>query len=189
MNKDVIFSIIYCLVTVGAFCAGKYIFPNIPASVKDKLTDLAEWAAKFVVWAREFLKTESGEKKMAAVVEQLTEIAEEAGLEVTEDQLKAIAQTAYEAMKAGEAEADTNADIATYYKIGQTAAAKGSTVNIYTGAAAVATDKVPDGALQQNPDGTVNAYDADGNKVGTVSAEEAEKAASNVGVIITEEDG
>ena len=76
MNKEVIFSIIYCLVTVGAFCAGKFIFPKIPASVKENLADLAEWAAKFVVWAREFLKMESGEKKMAAVVEQLKQIAE-----------------------------------------------------------------------------------------------------------------
>lgn len=183
MNKDVIFSIIYCLVTVGAFCAGKYIFPKIPASVKDKLTDLAEWAAKFVVWAREFLKTESGEKKMAAVVEQLKKIAEEAGLEVTEDQLKAIAQTAYEAMKAGEAEAQPA------QLLEAIAAPAVPTVVINTGAAAVATDKVPDGALQQNPDGTVNAYDAAGNKVGTVTAEEAEKAASNAGVIITEKNG
>lgn len=191
MNKEVIFSIIYCLVTVGAFCAGKYIFPKIPASVKDKLTDLAEWAAKFVVWAREFLKTESGEKKMAAVVEQLKAIAQEAGLDVTEDQLKAIAQTAYEAMKAGEVEADTGAEIATYNKIGQREVEKGSTVNIYAGpgTVAVATDKVPDGALQTNPDGTVNVYDEAGNKVGTISEEEAEKAARNVGIVITEGNG
>ena len=183
MNKEVIFSIIYCLVTVGAFCAGKFIFPKIPASVKDKLVDLAEWAAKFVVWAREFLKTESGEKKMAAVVEQLKQIAEKAGIEVTEEQLKAIAQTAYEAMKAGEAEAQPGQLLET------AAITPGATVVINTGAAAVATDKVPDGALQKNPDGTVNAYDADGNKVGTVSAEAAEEAARNVGVIITEGNG
>lgn len=184
MNKEVIFSIIYCLVTVGAFCAGKYIFPKIPASVKDKLTDLAEWAAKFVVWAREFLKTESGEKKMAAVVEQLKAIAQKAGLDVTEDQLKAIAQTAYEAMKAGEAEAQPAQLLEA---VAQPLAAP--TVVINTGTAAVATDKAPDGALQNNPDGTVNAYDADGNKVGTVSAEEAEEAASRVGVVITEDNG
>lgn len=33
------------------------------------------------------------------------------------------------------------------------------------------TDNVPEGALQTNPDGSVNAYDADGNKTGTVDAE------------------
>lgn len=37
------------------------------------------------------------------------------------------------------------------------------------------TDNVPDGALQTNPDGSVNAYDADGNKVGTIDAETVEK--------------
>lgn len=37
------------------------------------------------------------------------------------------------------------------------------------------TDNVPEGALQTNPDGSVNAYDADGNKVGTVDAETVEK--------------
>ena len=156
MNKEVIFSIIYCLVTVGAFCAGKFIFPKIPASVKENLADLAEWAAKFVVWAREFLKTESGEKKMAAVVEQLKQIAAKAGIEVTEDQLKAIAQTAYEAMKAGEAEAQPG------QLLEAAAITPGATVVINTGAAAVATDRVPDGALKENPDGTVNAYDAAG---------------------------
>ncbi len=183
MNKEVIFSIIYCAVTVGAFCAGKYIFPNIPASVKDKLAELAEWAAKFVVWAREFKKTESGEKKMEAVVKQLKEIAEKAGMDVTEDQLKAIAQTAYEAMKAGEAEAQPE------QLMKAIEAQTMPTVVINTGTVAVATDNVPDGALQPNPDGAVNAYDGEGNKVGTVSAEEAERAASNVGVIVTEDNG
>ena len=33
------------------------------------------------------------------------------------------------------------------------------------------TDDVPEGALQTNPDGSINTYDADGNKTGTVDAE------------------
>jgi hypothetical protein len=180
MNKDVLFAIIYCVVTIGAFCAGKYIFPNIPTSVKDKLTDLADWAAKFVVWAREFLKTESGEKKMAAVVEQLKEIAAEAGIDVTEEQLKAIAQTAYEAMKAGEAETQPA------QLLEAVTAQPAATVIINTDKVAVATDSVPDGALQQNEDGTYNTYDEAGNKTGTISPEEAEEAASGVDVVMTE---
>ena len=125
---------------------------------------------------------------MAAVVEKLKEIADEAGIEVTEDQLRAIAQSAYNAMKAGEKEAGDAAGgaLATYYKIGQREAAKGSTVNIYTGTApaevkkAVATDEVPEGALEDNEDGTVNVYDADGNKTGTIPAKEAAEAAKGV---------
>ena len=148
------------------------------------------WAEKFVVWAKEFMKKQTGEEKMAAVVEKLKEIADEAGLDVTEDQLKAIAQSAYNAMKAREKEAET--DNATYYKVGQRAAAKGSTVNIYTGysgTTAVATNNVPDGALEDNPDGSVNVYNEDGEKVGTITAEEAEAAEQNVGKIVIEEDG
>ena len=38
------------------------------------------------------------------------------------------------------------------------------------------TDDVPEGALETNPDGSVNTYNADGNKVGTMTAEELKAA-------------
>lgn len=41
------------------------------------------------------------------------------------------------------------------------------------------TDNVPEGALETNPDGSVNTYNADGNKVGTMTAEEL-KAATTI---------
>lgn len=41
------------------------------------------------------------------------------------------------------------------------------------------TDAVPHGAMEQNPDGTYNAYDTEGNKTGTVTAAEYE-AAGNI---------
>lgn len=46
------------------------------------------------------------------------------------------------------------------------------------------TDDVPDGALEEGEDGSVKAYDEDGNEVGTVSAEEVAAAESE----ITQED-
>lgn len=52
---------------------------------------------------------------------------------------------------------------------------------------AVATDNVPEGALEPNPDGSVNAYDEAGLKVGTVDAATAEAAAGVDAVIV--EDG
>lgn len=178
-------------VAIVAFLVGKYVFPNIPQSVTEKLSSLSEWAAQFVVWAKEFMKTESGEEKMAAVVEKLKEIADEAGLEVTEDQLKAIAQSAYNAMKAGEKEAEPAAA-----QTPEVVQAATPTVNIFTGAqkvgegvTAVATDEVPDGALEDNEDGSVNVYNEAGEKVGTVPAKEAEAVAKKVTTIVIEEDG
>ncbi len=185
--NDIILLPVQLGITIVAFAIGKYVFPNLPRNVTDKLTMLSRWAAQFVVWAKEFMKKQTGKEKMAAVVEKLKEIADEAGLDVTEDQLKAIAQSAYNAMKAGEKEAEI--DNATYCKVGQREVAKGSTVNIYTeysGATVVATDNVPDGALEDNQDGSVNVYNEDGEKVGTITAEEAEAAERNVGKIVIE---
>lgn len=102
--KDIIIQAATLGVMIISFLAGKYIFPNMPASVTDKLQDLAMWADKFVVWAREFMQSSTGAEKMDKVVEQLKAIADEAGLKVTEEQLKAIVQAAYESMKAGEKE-------------------------------------------------------------------------------------
>lgn len=185
--NEVIYAAVYFAVTLGAFLLGKYVFPNIPKTVTNKLAELSEWAAKFVEWAKEFKKDKTGEEKMAAVVEQLKKIADEAGLNVTEDQLKAIAQTAYNAMKAGEKES-------TAEPLEALTATPAATVVINTTApvtttekVAIATDNVPEGATETNADGTVNLYDAAGNITGSVTKEEAEKMAAAITKIVDEE--
>lgn len=198
---SIIYQLLALAVSAGAFLLGKYVFPNVPKTVTDKLHELAGWADKFVVWAREFRKQSSGPDKMTMVVEQLKAVAKEAGWDVTEDQLRAIAQTAYENMMAGAAaaqgqqEAPQAVNTARYYEIGQRKFAEASTVVINVpGAAAVpgvpgvavATDNVPEGALDTNPDGSVNAYNAAGEKVGTVDAATAEAAAAGASVIVDE---
>lgn len=45
---------------------------------------------------------------------------------------------------------------------------------------AIATDNVPDGALEENPDGTIKTYDAEGHVVGSITKEQAEAAAAAV---------
>ena len=194
--KNLILQAVALLVSVGAFLLGKYVFPNVSKSVTAKLRELAAWADKFVVWAREFHKQASGHDKMEMVVEQLQAVAKEAGWDVTEDQLRAIAQAAYENMMAGaaEAEAAQDADKAKFYEIGQRKYAEASTVVINVPAGvpvpdnmpgvAVAVDEVPEGALDVNQDGSVNVYDAAGQKVGTVDAATAEALAAGVGVVI-----
>ena len=198
--ENIIFNAVLLLISIGGFLLGKFVFPNVPKSVADKLRQLAAWADKFVVWAREFRKQDSGTAKMEMVVEQLKAVAKEAGWNVTEDQLRAIAQAAYENMMKGAAEAQQPQEIAQaastarYYEIGRRKFAEASTVviNVPGGSAAVsvpgvavATDNVPEGALEPNPDGSVNAYDEAGLKVGTVDAATAE-AAAGVDVVIVE---
>ena len=199
--ENIIFNAVLLLISIGGFLLGKFVFPNVPKSVADKLRQLAAWADKFVVWAREFRKQDSGPAKMEMVVEQLKAVAKEAGWDVTEDQLRAIAQAAYENMMAGAAEAQQPqepaqaASAARYYEIGERKFAEASTVviNVPGGSAAVsvpgvavATDNVPEGALEPNPDGSVNAYDEAGLKVGTVDAATADAAAAGVDVVVVE---
>ncbi len=199
--ENIIFNAVLLLISIGGFLLGKFVFPNVPKSVADKLRQLAAWADKFVVWAREFRKQDSGTAKMEMVVEQLKAVAKEAGWNVTEDQLRAIAQAAYENMMKGAEEAQQTqeaaqaASAARYYEIGQRKFAEASTVviNVPGGSAAVAapgaavaTDNVPEGALEPNPDGSVNAYDEAGLKVGTVDAATAEAAATGVDAVIVE---
>ena len=190
--NDIIMQAVALLVSVGAFLLGKFVFPNVPKSVADKLRQLAAWADKFVVWAREFRKQDSGPAKMEMVVEQLKAVAKEAGWNVTEDQLRAIAQAAYENMMKGAAEAQQPqetaqaASTARYYEIGQRKFAEASTVVINVPGVAVATDNVPEGALEPNQGGSVNAYDEAGLKVGMVDADTAEAAVTGVDVVIVE---
>ena len=188
MNNIIILAI-QLAVAVGAFALGKYVFPNIPKNVSEKLQELSGWAAQFVVWAREFMKTSTGKEKMDKVVEQLKKIADEAGLKVTEEQLRAIAQTAYEAMMAGTKEAGqtteaSQAEPATVPAI--TIINHGPAAVEPNGTVAVATDNVPEGALEENPDGTVNTYNEAGEKVGTATKEQVAEAERKVTTIKVE---
>lgn len=188
MNNIIILAI-QLAVAVGAFALGKYVFPNIPKNVSEKLQELSGWAAQFVVWAREFMKTSTGKEKMDKVVEQLKKIADEAGLKVTEEQLRAIAQTAYEAMMAGTKEAGqtteaSQAEPATVPAI--TIINHGPAAVETNGTVAVATDNVPEGALEENPNGTVNTYNEAGEKVGTATKEQVAAAERKVTTIKVE---
>lgn len=55
---------------------------------------------------------------------------------------------------------------------GKTAADK----DVQVAAGVTATNNVPEGALETNADGSVNTYDADGNKVGTATPEQVAAA-------------
>lgn len=51
------------------------------------------------------------------------------------------------------------------------------------------TDDVPEGALEENPDGSVNTYNAEGQQVGTITKEELEKLQEAAGEKFTSVNG
>ncbi len=182
---NITFLTVQLVIAIVAFAFGKWVVPNVPKSVIDNLMTLEEWAAQLVRYAREFLSDKTGKKKMEQVVAMLEEIAKKAKIEVTKEQLQAIVQTAYEEMKAGEA----TVGIDTTEMIQEAAQPQLITINITPpngGTVAVATDNVPEGALEENEDGSINTYNAAGEKTGTVTKEELAKAEADVGAIVVE---
>ena len=94
--QSIIYYSIMLIIAIVCFLVGKYITPQIP---KETIDTIQDWAKKFVVWAQQFLKEESGPEKMDIVVSKLSEIAKANKLNLTEDQIRAIAQFAYEEVK------------------------------------------------------------------------------------------
>ena len=191
MNNKIVFLILELVVAVIAFLFGKYAVPkadNLKNSTAfGNVNKLEQWASKFVRWAREFMSERSGKAKMKKVTEMLKEVAAEVGIDVSDEKLQAIIQTAYEEMIAGMESVTLDAGV---LEAKEAIMPQNLSIHIEMPKnenVAVATDNVPDGALEENPDGTVNVYDDAGKKVGTISKEEAEEAASNVSGIVVEE--
>ena len=116
MDKQTITLLIQIVVILAAYLIGRYILPNIPKEtiqdVTAKVDLIINYADKFVAWAKWFKKDSTGSEKMAAVVEQLMAIANKYNLDISEDEIKAIAQKAYDQMQAGIKEAENQTIIA-----------------------------------------------------------------------------
>lgn len=92
MINNIIYYGVMLLLTIIAFILGKFVFPKVPV---DKIKLIESWAIRFINWAKEFLCDKSGEEKMDAVIDQLRKICYENKIELSDEQLRAIAQTAY----------------------------------------------------------------------------------------------
>lgn len=108
MSNDLFKLIVEIVVLVACYLIGRYVTGN--SAVKDTILDatskmelIVRYADTFVAWARQFLQDKSGSEKMDEVVSQLSIIAAKNGIDMSETEIQAIAQKAYDSMKAGEA--------------------------------------------------------------------------------------
>lgn len=90
---------IQVILVIGFFLAIKFLPANTVAKASEIIALLTSWADRFVRYARQFLSGKSGEEKMETVVDLLQETAQKLKLNLTKEQLEAIAQEAYERMK------------------------------------------------------------------------------------------
>ena len=106
-NLDLTANIIYVIFIVISFVFGRYIYPKLPQDTKAKLQGAWEdiklvksWADKFIALANEESQM-SGIEKMDSVVDSLEEICRQYDIDLSGDQLYAIAQECYNIIKHG----------------------------------------------------------------------------------------
>ena len=102
MYDSLLNTFIQLIVAIIAFCIGKYLLPKLPqetaATVRDKMKLIITYADQYVNWADRFMEGSSGSEKLNTVVGQLKELSTAYGFQATDQDLTAIAQTAFENM-------------------------------------------------------------------------------------------
>ena len=105
-----IFYIVIGLASVCFFLLGKYVFPqaadviNSALNMLESYPLLMKWGEAACRYIKQYMDDMTGEEKNKKAAEFIMELAKQAGLEITEEQARSIAQAAYDAMKRGEAD-------------------------------------------------------------------------------------
>ena len=102
--NDLIFEILKLVVmlVVTGVCA--YAVPFLKSKIgADELDRVSFWAKQFVLKAQQVMWAKTGEERKGYVMEALTEIAKEAKIKITAEQLDAIVEAAVKTMKMSDA--------------------------------------------------------------------------------------
>lgn len=111
MDHSLVILIIQVVIAAATYFIGKHILPNVSQDTIDNAIKgvnlIVDYADKFVHYAKQFMKKNNGPEKMDEVVKQLTLIASKYNINISEVEIRAIAQKAYDSMKAGQEAAET----------------------------------------------------------------------------------
>lgn len=109
MGTDVIIFIAEICIITFIFFFNKYLANN--QNTRETITDITakisiiiDYADAFVLWAKQFMKDSTGSEKMNEVVNRLNTIAKRYDLDISEEEIRAIAQRAYDLMIANKEE-------------------------------------------------------------------------------------
>lgn len=106
MDGDMILKIIEVVLLIVSFIIGRYVLPKIPASTVETVEStfnkafstislIKDWAAKFIIMQAKFSEA-SGTEKMNEVVKSIQKVLAKYNIEMSDDEIRAIAQQVYE---------------------------------------------------------------------------------------------
>lgn len=106
MTIETIFLILEVIVILSAYLVGKYIVPKLSQDELKTLQLVKGWIETFVNEAANFTEYTGPEKKQY-VSEQIAKFLNEKGITMTEEQISALIETAYNNFKKGQQESTT----------------------------------------------------------------------------------
>lgn len=105
-----IFYMVAGVVCILAFFVGKYVFPAASTAINSALNILNaypmlfNWAVGICKYLAQYFESMPGPDKNQKAAELIIQIAQQAGVTLTEEQAKSIVQAAYDSMMSGKEE-------------------------------------------------------------------------------------
>ena len=109
MEQGIVY-IIMGVLSIALFFVGRYVFPAAGKVIQSAMNLLEaypmlfKWATSACQYIAKYFNDIPGEQKNKKAAEIIMQIASQVGIEMTEEQARAIAPAAYEAIKNGTAE-------------------------------------------------------------------------------------
>lgn len=101
--ENILYYAIGLVVAVVGWLLGRYVFPKINIDA-DKVYMISNWVYKFVVSAKnQFEGKYTGEQKLEYVTEQVKALCDKYKITLSDEQIRALIEDAYDIMKQGQA--------------------------------------------------------------------------------------
>ena len=97
--ESIVYLITWIIIVIALVIVNKTLGADSAKDVVMKTSLIIQYAEAFVSWARQFKSNLSGNEKMDVVIEKLTNVADKHNVDISEEEIRAIAQKAYDTMK------------------------------------------------------------------------------------------
>ena len=97
--ESIVYLVTWIIIVIALIIVNKTLGADSAKDVVMKTSLIIQYAEAFVSWARQFKSNLSGNEKMDVVTEKLINVADKHDIDISEDEIRAIAQKAYDTMK------------------------------------------------------------------------------------------
>lgn len=97
--ESIVYLVTWIIIVIALIIVNKTLGADSAKDIVMKTSLIIQYAEAFVSWAKQFKSNLSGNEKMDVVIEKLTNVADKHDIDISEDEIRAIAQKAYDTMK------------------------------------------------------------------------------------------